>query len=130
MWSYFELLSFMALADIAQLKLECSGGSNPRDAKVMLAQEIVTRFHGAQAAHDARADFVNRSKGGVPDDIPEVQLTAPADGGGLGIGALLKQAGLVSSTSEALRLVEQGGVRVDGHAVADKALKLRVAPDL
>jgi tyrosyl-tRNA synthetase len=90
----------------------------------MLGQEIVARFHGAQAAQDALADFVNRSKGGVPDDIPEVKLALPADGGGLGIGPLLKQAGLVPSTSEALRMIEQGGVRVDGGAVSDKTLKL------
>ncbi len=124
MWSYFELLSFMALADIAQLKLECSGGRNPRDAKVMLAQEVVTRFHGALAAQDALADFVNRSKGGIPDDIPELQVAAPADGTGLGLGALLKQAGLVASTSEAMRMIEQGGVRIDGNPVADKLVRL------
>ncbi|MDE2402121.1 MAG: tyrosine--tRNA ligase [Burkholderiales bacterium] len=124
MWSYFELLSFKPLADIAQLKTECDGGRNPRDAKVMLAQEVVARFHGAKAADDALADFVNRAKGGVPEDIPQAQLALPADGVSLGIGALLKQAGLVPSTSEALRMIEQGGVRMDGQAVSDKGLKL------
>ena len=124
MWSYFELLSFLPMADIEKLKAECSEGRNPRDAKVLLAQEIVSRFHGAQAAQEGLADFVNRAKGGVPDDIPEVQLALPADGAGLGIGSLLKQAGLVSSTSEAMRLIEQGGVRIDGGAVSDKTLKL------
>ena len=124
MWSYFELLSFKALADIAQLKAECTSGRNPRDAKVMLAQEIVSRFHGAQAAEDALADFVNRSKGGIPDDIPELSLGLPADGAGVGIGALLKQAGLVPSTSEAVRMIEQGGVRIDGTPVSDKGLKI------
>jgi len=124
MWSYFELLSFKAMADIAQLKVECTSGRNPRDAKVMLAQEIVARFHGGQAAEDALADFVNRSKGGIPDDIPELTLSLPADGSGIGIGALLKQAGLVPSTSEAVRMIEQGGVRIDGSAVADKGLKV------
>ncbi|MBA4110638.1 MAG: tyrosine--tRNA ligase [Leptothrix sp. (in: Bacteria)] len=124
MWSYFELLSFAPLSSIAQLKSECAAGRNPRDAKVLLAQEVVTRFHGAQAAESALADFVNRSKGGVPDDIPEVHLALPADGAGLGVGALLKQAGLVPSTSEAMRMVEQGGVRVDGSVVSDKTLKL------
>ena len=124
MWSYFELLSFKAMADIAQLKVECTSGRNPRDAKVMLAQEIVARFHGGQAAEDALADFVNRSKGGIPDAIPELTLSLPADGSGIGIGALLKQAGLVPSTSEAVRMIEQGGVRIDGSAVADKGLKV------
>jgi tyrosyl-tRNA synthetase len=124
MWSYFELLSFQPMSDVEKLKAECQGGRNPRDAKVMLAQEIVTRFHGAQAAQDALADFVNRSRGGVPDDIAQVQLTLPADGAGLGIGALLKQAGLVPSTSEASRMIEQGGVRVDGQNISDKTLKL------
>ncbi|MGH6647459.1 tyrosine--tRNA ligase [Aquabacterium sp.] len=126
MWRYFELLSFAPLSSIAQLKAECDSGRNPRDAKVLLAQEVVTRFHGAQAAESALADFVNRAKGGVPDDIPEVRLTLPVDGEGLGIGNLLKQAGLVPSTSEAMRMVEQGGVRVDGGIVSDKTLKLAV----
>jgi len=124
MWGYFELLSFAPLSSIAQLKAECAGGRNPRDAKVLLAQEVVARFHGAKAADDALADFVNRSKGGVPDDIPEVRLGLPVDGAGLGIGALLKQAGLVPSTSEAMRLIEQGGVRVDGNTISDKTLRL------
>ncbi|MFY9459600.1 MAG: tyrosine--tRNA ligase [Aquabacterium commune] len=122
MWSYFTLLSFRSLDDIAQLKAECAAGRNPRDAKVALGQEIVARFHGAAAADTALQDFVNRSKGGVPDDIPELTLTAPAEG--LGIGALLKQAGLVPSSSEAMRMIEQGGVRIDGDVVSDKALRL------
>ncbi|MDI1348528.1 tyrosine--tRNA ligase [Aquabacterium sp.] len=122
MWSYFTLLSFRSLDDIAQLQAECAAGRNPRDAKVALGQEIVARFHGAAAADSALQDFVNRSKGGVPDDIPEVVLGAPADG--LGIGALLKQAGLVPSSSEAMRMIEQGGVRIDGAVVSDKALRL------
>jgi len=122
MWKYFTLLSFKPLPEIEALKAECESGRNPRDAKVMLAQEIVARFHSAQAADSALQDFVNRSKGGVPDDIPEVSLSAPFEG--LGIGALLKQAGLVPSTSEAARMVEQGGVKVDAQAVSDKGLKL------
>jgi len=122
MWSYFTLLSFRSLDDIAQLQAECAGGRNPRDAKVALGQEIVARFHGAAAADAALQDFVNRSKGGVPDDIPEVTLAVPTDG--LGIGALLKQAGLVPSSSEAMRMIEQGGVRIDGEVVSDKALRL------
>src|SRR5574343_1832641 len=124
MWKYFTLLSFRPMAEIERMKAECAAGRNPRDAKEMLGQEIVNRVHGAQAAEDALADFVNRARGGVPDDIPEVALSLPDDGAGLGIGALLKQAGLVPSTSEAVRMIEQGGVKVDGGAVRDKALKL------
>jgi tyrosyl-tRNA synthetase len=120
MWRYFELLSFRSIADLAQLKAEVDGGRNPRDAKVALAQEIVTRFHSAGAAEDALADFVNRSKGGIPDDVPEVSLA----GAPLGVAHLLKQAGLCASTSEAMRMVDQGGVRIDGAVVSDKALKL------
>ena len=124
MWKYFTLLSFRPMAEIERLKTECAAGRNPRDAKVLLGQEIVNRFHGPQAAEDALADFVNRARGGVPDDIPEVTLSLPEGGAGLGVGALLKQAGLVPSTSEAVRMIEQGGVKVDGGAVSDKALKL------
>ena len=120
MWRYFELLSFRSIADLAELKKAVEGGLNPRDAKVALAQEIVTRFHSAQAADDALTDFVNRSKGGIPDDVPEMAL----GGAPLGIPQLLKQAGLCASTSEAMRMVDQGGVRIDGAVVSDKALKL------
>jgi len=120
MWRWFALLSFRPEADVAALRAEVEGGRNPKDAKVLLAREIVTRFHSAAAADAAEADFANRAKGGIPDDIPEVALS----GAPLGIGALLKQAGLVPSTSEALRLIEQGGVRLDGTVVADKGLKV------
>ncbi|MNJ95656.1 Tyrosine--tRNA ligase [compost metagenome] len=120
MWRYYELLSFRSLSEIAQFKKEVEGGRNPRDIKVLLAQEIVARFHSVQAGEDALTDFVNRSKGGIPDDIPEVALS----GAPLGIGQLLKQANLCASTSEALRMVEQGGVRIDGTVVSDKALKV------
>ncbi|HWV62264.1 MAG TPA: tyrosine--tRNA ligase, partial [Oxalicibacterium sp.] len=120
MWRYYELLSFRSLNEIAQFRSEVEGGRNPRDIKVLLAKEIVARFHSAQAADGALDDFVNRSKGGIPDDIPEVALS----GAPLGIGQLLKQANLCASTSEALRMVEQGGVRIDGTVVSDKALKV------
>ncbi|WP_311221950.1 MULTISPECIES: tyrosine--tRNA ligase [unclassified Acidovorax] len=120
MWDWYTLLSFKTLAEIAQLKAEIEGGRNPKDAKVALAKELTTRFHSAAAADAAEADFNNRSKGGVPDEIPEVSLA----GAPLGIGALLKQANLAPSTSEANRLIEGGGVRVDGTVISDKGLKL------
>ena len=120
MWSYFTLLSFKPLSDIAKMKEEVLAGRNPRDFKVALGQEIVTRFHNAAAAEKALEDFNHRAKGGVPDDIPEVSLT----GAPLGIGQLLKQANLVPSTSEAMRNLEQGGVKIDGATISDKALKL------
>jgi len=120
MWRYFNLLSFRPEAEIAKLKSEVEGGRNPKDAKVQLAKEITTRFHSAAAAEAAEADFNNRAKGGVPDVIDEVTLS----GAPLGIGALLKQAGLAPSGSEATRLIEGNGVRIDGSAVSDKGLKL------
>jgi len=120
MWDWYTLLSFKSLADIAALKAEIAGGRNPKDAKVALAKEITARFHSAAAADAAEQDFINRSKGGVPDQIPEVSLS----GAPLGIGALLKQANLAPSTSEANRLIDGGGVRVDGSVVSDKGLKL------
>ena len=126
MWKYFTLLSFKPLADIAALKAECASGRNPRDAKVLLGQEIVTRFHGAAAAEGALADFINRARGGVPDDIPEVTIPASEGQTEWGISAVLKQSGLVASGSEGVRMIEQGGVRVDGATVSDKSLKLPV----
>ncbi|VVD78377.1 tyrosine--tRNA ligase [Pandoraea eparura] len=120
MWRYYELLSFRSLEEIAQLHKDVEGGRNPRDVKVLLAQEIVARFHSQADAERALEDFNARAKGGVPDDIPEVSL----DGAPLGIAQLLKQAGLVPSTSEANRNIEQGGVRIDGEAVSDKGAKI------
>jgi len=120
MWRWFTLLSFQSLEAIAALKAEVAQGRNPRDAKVMLAKEITARFHSAALADAAEQDFVNRSKGGVPDVIPEVPLT----GAPLGIAAVLKSAGLAPSSSEAGRLIDGGGVRVEGQVVSDKGLKL------
>ncbi len=123
MWRYFELLSARSLAEIAALRGEVEGGRNPRDAKVMLAQEMVARFHSAAAATQALADFEARFRqGAVPDQMPEVALDA--GGATLGIAALLRQAGLAPSTSEAVRSIEQGGVRVDGQRIEDRALQL------
>ena len=120
MWKYFDLLSFRPESELAALKREVEAGRNPKDAKVMLAKEITARFHSAAAADAAEQDFMNRARGGVPDKVDEVVLT----GAPLAIGTLLKQAGLAPSTSEALRLVEQGGVRVDGAVIGDKSLKI------
>ena len=120
MWRYYELLSFRPLTEISQFRHEVAAGRNPRDIKVLLAQEIVERFHSRKAAEEALLDFDNRARGGIPDDIPEVALS----GAPLGIGQLLKQAGLCASTSEALRMVEQNGVRIDGATVSDKGLKV------
>jgi tyrosyl-tRNA synthetase len=120
MWKYFTLLSFRSEGEIAQLKAEVTGGRNPKEAKVLLAKEITARFHNAAAADAAEADFANRARGGVPDEIAEVALS----GAPLGIGAVLKQANLTPSGSEAMRLIEGGGVRIDGSVVSDKGLKL------
>lgn len=120
MWKWFTLLSFKTEADIAALKREVEGGRNPKDAKVMLAREITARFHSVAAADAAEQDFINRSKGGVPDEIPELALS----GAPLGIAALLKAAGLAASTGEGNRLIDGGGVRVDSSVVSDKGLKL------
>jgi tyrosyl-tRNA synthetase len=120
MWRWYDLLSFRSLAEIAQFKKDVEGGRNPREIKVLLGQEIVERFHSRSAAEAALADFDNRARGGIPDEIPELALS----GAPLGIGQLLKQAQLCPSTSEALRMVEQGGVRIDGETVSDKGLKV------
>ncbi len=122
MWRYIELLSFQSLAEINQQKQQVKEGANPRNIKVKFAQEIVARFHSPAAADAALTDFEARFKrGDVPDDMPEVKLAAP---GGLAIAQMLKQAGLTPSTTEATRMIEQGGVRIDGEKVADKALKV------
>nr|HMN66600.1 tyrosine--tRNA ligase [Burkholderiaceae bacterium] len=121
MWRYYELLSLRSLAQIAQLREECAAGRNPRDAKVALAQEIVERFHSRAAADAALAEFEARFRhGALPENIPEVVLR----GAPMPIAQLLKQAQLAPSTTEANRNIEQGGVRIDGERVEDKALKV------
>jgi tyrosyl-tRNA synthetase len=122
MWRYIELLSFESSDTVRVWKKEVEGGRNPRDIKVAFAQEIVMRFHSREEAARALADFEARHHGGIPEDIPGVTLVAQPDG--LPIGQILKQAGLAPSTSEALRLVEQGGVKLDGERVNDKNLKI------
>jgi tyrosyl-tRNA synthetase len=124
MWRWYTLLSFRSLAEIEVLKKEVEAGRNPKDAKVMLAKEITARFHSAAAADAAEQDFINRSKGGVPDEIPEVSLPLGEGGAPVGIGALLKMAGLAASSGEGNRLIDGGGVRVDSSVVSDKGLKL------
>jgi len=124
MWRWYTLLSFHSEAQIAALKAEIEGGRNPRDAKVALAKEITARFHSAAAADAADQDFVNRSKGGIPDEIAEICLPLGADGAAQTIGALLKMTGLAASTGEGNRLIDGGGVRVDSQVVSDKGLKL------
>ncbi|NLC23653.1 tyrosine--tRNA ligase [Oxalobacter vibrioformis] len=120
MWKYYDLLSFRSLSDIGNLRDAVKNGRNPRDVKVELAQEIVTRFHSKAAAESALEDFMLRARGGIPDDVPELSLS----GAPMGIGQLLRQAGLCASTSEALRMVDQGGVRIDSEAVSDRGLKV------
>ncbi len=122
MWRYVELLSFESLETIAKWKTDIAGGANPRDTKVRFAQEIVARFHSKIAAEQALNDFQTRAKGGIPDDVPEISIHIEGDS--VGIAQLLKMAGLVESTSEAIRAIQQGGVKLDSQKVEDKNLQL------
>jgi tyrosyl-tRNA synthetase len=123
MWRYYELLSARSIEQIARLRQQTDEGRNPREAKVALAQEIVTRFHSAAAAEHALEEFEARfRRGAVPEDIVDVALALPA--GSLGLPAVLKQAGLAASTSEAVRSIEQGAVRIDGQRAADRGVQL------
>jgi tyrosyl-tRNA synthetase len=124
MWRWYTLLSFKSEADIAALRAEVAAGHNPKDAKVALAKEITARFHSHAAAEAAEQDFINRSKGGVPDEIDEITLPLGEGGAPVGIGALLKMAGLAASSGEGNRLIDGGGVRIDSGVVSDKGLKL------
>jgi tyrosyl-tRNA synthetase len=124
MWRWFDLVSLRSNEEIAQFKREASEGRNPRDIKIVLGKEIVTRFHSAGAAAQAEQEFMARFKSNAaPDDMPEVTLAADATGG-LALAAILKQAGLAPSASEAIRNIEQGGVRIDGEKASDRALRL------
>lgn len=122
MWRYIELLSFASNDDIRKWKSDVEGGRNPRDIKVSFAQEIVTRFHSRVAAESALKDFEARHHGGIPEDISEITLSGGTDG--IILAQLLKQAGLTPSTAEALRMIEQGGVKIDGEKVSDKNLRI------
>ena len=122
MWRYIELLSFESLETVAKWKADVAAGSNPRDTKIGFAQEIVVRFHSQADAEKALADFQTRAKGGIPDDVPELSIEIESES--IGIAQLLKLAGLVESTSEAYRAIEQGGVKLDSEKVSDKNLQL------
>ena len=123
MWRYFELLSFRPMSEIEQFQADVEAGTNPRDIKFLLAEEIIARFHDAGAAEAAKQDFINRfAKGALPDDMPEITLDPEGDR--IGVAALLKQAGLTSSTSESFRMIQQGAVKLDGEKVSDKGLEI------
>ena len=125
MWRYFELLSFRPVAEIAEWQRQTTAGLNPRDVKFKLAEELVARFHGIDAGRHALAAFIERfQKGALPENLAEMRV--PSRNGGLAIASLLKEAGLVASTSEALRLIQQGAVRIDGERVGDRNLELAV----
>jgi len=124
MWRWYTLLSFKSEAFIATLKAEVNAGRNPKEAKVALAKEITARFHSSAEADAAEQDFINRSKGGIPETIEEISLPLDEGGSGLGIAAILKQTGLVASSGEGNRLIDGGGVRVDSSVITDKGLKL------
>ena len=123
MWRYIELLSFESLETIIKWKAEVAAGANPRNIKVAFAQEIVTRFHSQADAEKALNDFQTRAKGGVPDDVPEISIILEAES--VGIAQLLKMAGLAESTSEAIRAIQQGGVKLDSEKIEDKNLQLK-----
>lgn len=123
MWRYIELLSFESIETVAEWKAQVAAGENPRNIKVRFAQEIVARFHSQAAAEKALEDFQTRAKGGVPDEVPEVRVNI--EGETAGIAQVLKLAGLVESTSEAIRVIQQGGVKLDSEKVTDKNLQLQ-----
>lgn len=126
MWRYYELLSFRPLEEIAELKASVESGKNPRDLKILLAKELIARFHDESAAEAAHQDFITRfQKNAIPDDIAELEFAIPADG--YAIANLLKDAGLVGSTSEAMRMIKQGAVKIDGDKVTDNRLSLNTA---
>jgi tyrosyl-tRNA synthetase len=123
MWRYFELLSFRPMLEVDGFRQDIENGKNPRDVKFLLAEEIIARFHDVLSATKAREDFIARfSKGATPDEMPEITI----EGGAIGIAAMLKQAGLTSSTSDSFRMIQQGAVKLDGIKVEDKAMKVDV----
>ena len=126
MWRYYDLLSFKPLEEVAQIKQTVAEGGNPRDAKITLAKELIARFHTDADAEAAHQDFIQRfSKNAIPDEMPEHELVLPAEG--MAIGNLLKEASLVSSTSEAMRMIKQGAVKIDGEKVVDTRMNIENA---
>jgi len=124
MWRYFELLSFRPMNEIEQFQRDIAAGSNPRDTKFLLAEEIIARFHNAAAAEAAKQDFITRfTRGALPDDMPEIEIELDQDS--IGIAALLKQSGLTDGTSESFRMIKQGAVKLDGEKVSDRGLELK-----
>jgi tyrosyl-tRNA synthetase len=129
MWRYFEVLSFRPLSDIKKLKCGIADGQNPRDVKFELAEEIITRFHGKNSATRAKEEFISRfQKGELPDEIAEVSVASKD--GKLGVAYVLKEAGLVNSTSEAFRMIDQGAVRIDGERIDDRSLEVAVGSNI
>ena len=125
MWRYYELLSFKPIEEVEGYKTKITEGLNPRDVKIDLAKELIARFHDEAAAQSAHDEFINRfQKGAMPDDIPELEISA--ENGGIAIANLLKEAGLVVSTSEAFRMIKQGAVKIDSEKVLDKSLVIAV----
>jgi len=123
MWRYYDLLSFKPIEEIEQLKASVENGTNPRDIKILLAKELIARFHSDDDAEAAQQDFIQRfQKNAIPDEMPELSLTLPSDG--IAIGNVLKDAELVGSTSEAMRMIKQGAVKIDGEKVSDTRLIL------
>jgi len=128
MWRYFELLSFRPMAEIEQFKQDVEQGANPRDIKFKLADEIIERFHNNAAADKARESFIARfQKGAIPDDMPEITLSS--EDGGIAIANLLKDAALTSGTSEAMRMIKQGAVKIDGEKVVDKSIRIQAGTE-
>ncbi len=123
MWRYFELLSFRPLSEIEKFKYDVAEGSNPRDIKFLLAEELIARFHDVQSAQKARQNFIDRfAKGAIPNEMPE--LTLKLEGSTIGVAVMLQRAGLTSSNSESFRMIQQGAVKLDGEKVEDKGLNL------
>jgi tyrosyl-tRNA synthetase len=128
MWRYYQLLSFKPLETIEEYKQQIANGSNPRDTKIELAKELIERFHNKDAAEAAHQEFINRfQKGAMPDEMPEVTVTA--EGGEIAIANLFKEAGLVASTSEAMRMIKQGAAKIDGEKVADNKLQVQAGTE-
>ena len=126
MWRYYDLLSFKPIDTIAELKASVDDGANPRDVKILLAKEIIARFHSEADAEAAHQDFIQRfQKNAIPDDMPELKIELPSEG--VAIGNLLKQAELVASTSDAMRMIKQGAVKIDGEKVADTRMLISQA---